>query len=108
MASKSFNENTAIPVLVFNPLKRFIGVFKSCASAASAFDISPVTISLACTGKIISAHKLYFRYWDNTLFTFEDIKNMTLLEWDKANGLIRKYYPNKNMTRNGMKYKKRP
>ena len=104
MALKSIGD--AVPVLVFNPLKRFIGTFRSCSAAASAFNISNVTIHMACAGKIMSTHKLYFRFWDNPQFTFEDIQNMTLQEWDKANGLERKYYPTKHMTRNGMKYKK--
>ena len=104
MAKNTNIKEKGIAVLVFNPLKRFIGVFRSCSAAANAFEVSAANIHFACTGKTISACSLYFRYWDNKQLTFEEVQNMSLIEWDKTNGLKRKYYPNKNMTRNGMKY----
>lgn len=98
----TINKESATPVLVFNPLKRLIGVFRSLTATAQAFHTSTANIHFACTGESISACGFYFRYWNNAAITYEELANAYLPDWDKANGLTRSYYPNKYMTRNGM------
>lgn len=95
-------------VLVFNPLKRLVAIFQSSTAAASAFNTSIVSIHDACTGKNISSCNLYFRhlYEDKVeIDTLEDLGTLRLEDYDKLMGLKRKYYPTKEMSRTGMKYK---
>ncbi len=51
---------------------------------------------------------MYFRhlYEDKIeIDTLEDLGTLRLEDYDKLMGLKRKYYPNKEMSRTGMKYK---
>lgn len=95
-------------ILVFNPLKRFVGIFQSSTAAASAFNTSTVSIHDACTGRNISSCNLYFRhlYEDKIeIDMLEDLGTLRLEEYDKLVGIKRKYYPTKEMSRSGMEYK---
>lgn len=108
MAANVQNE-TRKRVLVFNPLKRLVAIFQSCTAAASAFGTSTVNIHDACAGKNISACNLYFRhFYDDQieLDILEDLGTLRLEDYDNLLGLKRKYYPTKDMSRTGMKYKK--
>lgn len=80
MTKRTIIDKEGIPVLVFNPLKRLVGVFRSCTAAANAFGTSAVNIHFACTGKSISACNLYFRYWYEKRFTFDEVQNISLQE----------------------------
>ena len=100
-----FNSNNAKIVLVFNPLKRFIGAFTSLHNTAKAFGKDKVSIYEACAGRCISCNNLYFRYLPSNM-SIEQVASMDLCTFDKINGLERKLYTSKQMTRKGMKYKK--
>lgn len=92
-------------VLVFNPLKRLVGIFGSENSAAKAFDVSVVSLHMACKGDTISCSGLYFRNLDENIeVTFDDFGVLRLEDYDQMCGVTRKYYPSKEMTRKGMKY----
>lgn len=96
-------------VLVFNSSKRLVALFQSCTAAARAFDTATVNIYAACSGDSISSCGMYFRfYYDDQveLEIFEDLGALRLVDYDRAMGLKRKYYPNRQMSRRGMKYKK--
>ena len=54
----------------------------------------------------MTAKNLYFRYLPNDL-SIEDIAGIDLPTFDKMNGIERKLYATKQITRKGMKYKKR-
>ena len=93
--------------LVFNPLKRLVGIFQSAMAAAKAFNIRPTSIHYASNGTCISTNNLYFRYLqDDIEITLEDLGVLRLEEYDRLCGVERKYYRTKNMTRVGMKYNK--
>ena len=95
-------------VLVFNPLKRLIAIFKSVSSVATTFHTSLSNIHSACTGKSISSCGLYFRFLDDRIeITFDDFGTLALEEYDQMCGVTRVYYKTKDMTRKGDKYKKK-
>jgi len=94
-------------ILVFNPLKKLIGVFHSTLAASKAFNVRAQAIHYACTGRCISCNNLYFRHLsDDIEISMEDFGTLRVEEYDKAVGIERKVYRNKNMTRSGMKYQK--
>lgn len=98
--------NKARIILVFNPLKRFIGVFTSATQIAKILGVTKSSIRSVCIGKSMTAKNLYFRYLPNDL-SIEDIAGIDLPTFDKMNGIERKLYATKQITRKGMKYKKR-
>ena len=100
------SSNNAKIVLVFNPLKRFIGAFTSLHHTARAFGKRTASIRKACTGRSISCNNLYFRYLPSDM-SIEQAAAMDLRTFDEINGLERKLYATKQMTRNGIKYKKK-
>ncbi len=100
------SSNNAKTVLVFNSLKRFIGAFISLHHTAKVVSATKATIRSVCVGKSMTAKNLYFRYLPDNL-SIEDVVNMDLPTFDKLNGLERKLYATKRITRKGMKYKKR-
>lgn len=103
---KSFNNKTSIPVLVFNPLKRFIGYFNSLTAAATAFKTSNSSIYQACVGPCISSCGLYFRFLSKDFeLEDEDYGTLKLEDYDTMCGVTRTYYPTASMSRKGMKYK---
>lgn len=107
MATNTLNESRK-RVLVFNPRKRLIAIFQSTTAAASAFNASAVSIHDACSGKNISCCNLYFRHLCEDkieIDMLEDLGSLKLEDYDKLLGLERKYYPTKEMSRAGMKYK---
>lgn len=104
MANKTLSNKNNKYVLVFNNLKRFVAVFRSCTATAKAFNVSPTIIHLASTGKIMSSHNYYFRYCDN--FNLNELDDMSVIDWDIKNGLQRDYYSNGKMSRTGRVYKK--
>ena len=107
MATNLLNESRR-RVLVFNPLKRLVAIFQSCTAAATAFGTSTVNIHDACTGKNISSCNLYFRHlYEDKIESdmLNDLGSLRLEDYDKLMKLQRKYYPTKEMSRVGMKYK---
>lgn len=103
---KQFNNRAGIPILVFNPLKRFIGYFHSLTAAATAFKTSNSSIYQACVGPCISSCGLYFRFLDKSIELEEsDYGTLKLEDYDQMCGVTRTYYPNSSMSRKGMKYK---
>lgn len=96
-------------ILVFSSLKRLVGIFQSVTSTAKAFGARSQSIHYACNGTCISCQGLYFRHLqDDIEVTLDDLGVLKLDEYDKLCGVERKVYRNKNMTRAGMKYKKKP
>lgn len=97
------------PILIFNPQKKLISVWGSAFAMAKALNFNVSSIRNACSGKIISYKKLYFRYYD-PYFTLElkDYGSLLLSEYDNYCGISRKLYPNSKMERKGMHYKKTP
>lgn len=94
-------------VLVFNPLKRLIGIFQSVTAASKAFGTTATNVHYACSGRSISCCNLYFRHLDDKVeVTFEDLGQLRLEEYDQLCGVTRKYYQTKAMNRTGMKYNK--
>lgn len=94
-------------ILVFNPLKRLVGIFHSSLAAAKAFNTRPQSIHYACTGRCISCQSMYFRHLqDDIEVTFDDLGVLRLEEYDELCGVERKVYRTKRMDRTGMKYKK--
>lgn len=103
---KNLNNKTSNPVLVFNPLKKFIGYFHSLTAAASAFKMSRSSIHQACVGPCISCCGLYFRFLAKDIeIENEDYGTLRLEEYDSMCGVTRAYYPTASMSRKGMKYK---
>lgn len=95
-------------ILVFNPLKRLVGIFQSSFAAAKAFKIRPQSIHYASTGVCMSCNDLYFRHLkDDIEVTLEDLGTLRLEEYDKLCGVERRYYETRRMDRTGMKYKKK-
>lgn len=106
---KSIHEKTSIPVLVFSPLKRFIGYFHSLTAAGTAFKTSNSTIYSACIGRSISSCGLYFRFLAKDIeIEDSDYGTLKLEEYDSMCGVTRAYYPTASMSRKGMKYKQHP
>lgn len=94
-------------VLVFNPQKRLISINQSAFALARAHDWNVSSIRAACTGKIISYQKLYFRYLaPNITLEDDDMGKLNLEEYDRLCQVERKVYPNGKMSRKGMKYSK--
>ena len=95
-------------ILVFNSLKRLIAIFQSVSATAKAFNTSSQSIHYVCTGRCISCQGLYFRHlMDDIEVTFDDLGVLKLEEYDQLCGVERKIYKTKNMSRTGMKYKKK-
>ena len=104
--AKQFN---TIPkrILVFNNLKRLVGVFQSQNAAAKVFNTHVQSIHYACTGQCISCQGYYFRSLDETIeVTWDDLGELQLEEYDKLCGVERKTYKTGDMSRTGMTYKK--
>ena len=103
---KSLSNKTSKPILVFSPLKRFIGYFNSLTAAATAFKTSSSSIHQACVGPCISSCGLYFRFLaKNIEIETSDYGTLKLEEYDSMCGVTRAYYPTANMSRKGIKYK---
>lgn len=101
--------NSAKRVLIFNPLKRLVGIHQSAFAIAKANDWNLSSIRSACSGKIISYKKLYFRYLNDDIEVgLDDLGVLDLEEYDKLCETPRKTYANSKMTRKDMKYTKRP
>ena len=99
---KNLNNKTSNPVLVFSPLKRFIGYFHSLTAAAAAFKMSRSSIHQACVGPSISCCGLYFRFLANDIeIENGDYGTLRLEEYDSMCGVTRAYYPTASMSRKG-------
>jgi len=95
-------------ILVFNSLKRLVAVFQSTNAAALAFNVKVQSIHYACTGQCISCQNYYFRHlMDDIEVTWDDLGVLTVEEYDELCGVQRRVYATKNMSRKGMKYKKK-
>lgn len=96
-------------VLVFNPQKKLVAIFQSAFAVAKAMNWNVSSIRGACSGKIISYQKLYFRYLaPNIELEGDDLGKLCLVEYDELCQVKRKTYANGKMSRKGMKYTKRP
>lgn len=93
-------------ILVFNPLKKFIGVISSQLQAARILGVRTPTIKAACDGSAISTCNLYLRWWNPEIEidVSSEMGELTLKEYDDLCGINRKVYKNKQMNRKGMKY----
>lgn len=93
-------------ILVFNPLKKFIGVISSQLQAARMLGVRTPTIKAACNGTAISTCNLYLRWWnpDIEIDVNEELGELTLKEYDQLCGVQRRVYKDKKMDRTGMKY----
>lgn len=93
-------------ILVFNPLKKFIGVISSQLQAARILGVRTPTIKAACDGKAISTCNLYLRWWDPEIEIniMEELGVLTLREYDQLCGVKRRVYKDGKMNRAGMKY----
>lgn len=101
--------NSCRRVLIFNSLKRLVSIAQSAFAVAKANDWNISSIRCACSGKTVSYHNLYFRYLDDDIeVSVDDLGVLDLVDYDKLRGVERKVYPNKNMSRENMKYDKRP
>lgn len=102
---KKVSNQSSIKILVFNPLKRLVGIFQSTRAAAITLGATTQSIHYACTGVTISARNLYFRHLSDEIeVTLDDLGTLRLEEYDQLCGVERKYYKTKNMSRVGMKY----
>lgn len=96
-------------VLVFNNMQRFIGPYHSMFAAAKALGTAPASIRAACTGESISCKGLYFRVLEDDIqIGREDLGVLTLSEYDALCEVDRRIYPDRRMSRQGMKYKSKP
>ncbi len=93
-------------ILVFNPLKKFIGVFASQLQAARILGVKTPTIKAACDGTAISTCSLYLRWWNPEIEIDVDkeLGELTLSEYDQLCGVQRKVYRNKRMNREHWTY----
>lgn len=93
-------------ILVFNPLKKFIGVFSSQLQAARILGVKTPTIKAACDGTAISTCNLYLRWWNPEIEIDVDkeLGVLTLLEYDQLCGVQRRVYRNKRMNREHWTY----
>lgn len=107
MKKNPFSKTGSV-ILVFNPVKRLIGYFHSLTATATAFKTTKSAIYQACVGPCISSCGLYFRVLANDIeIEASDYGTLKLEEYDKMCGVTRVYYPTANMSRKGMKYKKK-
>lgn len=93
-------------ILVFNPLKKFIGVFSSQLQAARILGVKTPTIKAACDGTAISTCHLYLRWWNPEIEIDVDkeLGVLTLSEYDQLCGVQRRVYKNKRMNREHWTY----
>lgn len=93
-------------ILVFNPLKKFIGVFSSQLQAARILGVRTPTVKAACDGDAISTCSLYLRWWDPKIEidVDEELGVLTLKEYDQLCDVHRKVYKNGRMNRENWKY----
>ena len=93
-------------ILVFNPLKRLVAIYKSLSAAAYAFKTTATNICSATSGANISCCGYYFRKLSEKIeITLDDLGVLNLEEYDQMCGVKRTYYRTKDMSRNGDKYK---
>lgn len=96
-------------ILVFNKMKRYVGLYQSIFATAKSLGVHPSSIRAACTGMSIVCKDQYFRYLqDDIQVTHDDLGVMTLQEYDQLCEVDRKTYPDKKLSRKGMKYTKVP
>ncbi len=104
---KRTSSKTPKRTLVFNSLKRLVGVFQSTHAASKAMGIGIQSIHYACNGTTIKAGNFYFRHLEDDIeVTWDDLGVLSVEEYDELCGVERKVYSTKEMTRKGTKYKK--
>ena len=98
------NKNHKI-ILVFNPLKRLVAIYKSVSAAAISFKTPAQNICSATSGANISCCGYYFRKLSDKIeITLDDLGVLNLEEYDQMCGVKRTYYQTKDMSRGGVKY----
>lgn len=96
-------------ILVFNPLKKLVGIYHSTYATAKSFNTRLQSIKYACDGTCVSCQGHYFRLLNETLgVTLDSLGVLTLQEYDQLCGVERKVYRTKRMERKGMRYNKQP
>lgn len=96
-------------ILIFNPLKKLVGIYNSIHATARSFNVNMQSIHYACNGTCMSCQGHYFRQlYDGIEVTYKDLGILTVTEYDKLCGVERKVYATKTMSRKGMKYNKKP
>ncbi len=94
-------------ILVFNPLKKLVGIYHSTYATAKSFNTRLQSIKYACDGTCVSCQGHYFRVMDETIgVTLESLGVLTLQEYDRLCGVERKVYRTGKMERKGMRYNK--
>ena len=99
---KKKKNNNIKNIIVFDSNLRLVGMFSSYYTAAKTTGVSHQMIAKACNGSIIAAKKMYWREVDikEYLMDCDDLGNLTLLDFDKMQGINRRIYANRNMKKN--------
>lgn len=92
-------------ILIFNDVRRFVGVMHSIASI-ERFGFRAAGLSAACKGKLVSYKGFYFRELPEnvTLDLLNDLGNLKLEEFDQAIGIKRKYHKATIIRKQNSKY----
>lgn len=96
------------PVLMFDAFKKLAAIFSSQRVAALALGCHSQAVHNVCAGKTMSCQGFYFRNYDQA-FVIDpaDFGNLSMETYDQALGINYRSYPTSNMTRMGMRYKKK-
>lgn len=92
-------------ILIFNNRKILVALTASLNETARMTNLKPSNISNACSGKIMSCGKYYFRFIDDKVeIALSDVGTLKLEEYDKFCNKPRKVYANTKMNRKHWKY----
>ena len=95
-------------ILIFNNRKILVALTASLNETARITNLKPSNISNACSGKIMSCGRYYFRFIDDGVeIALSDVGTLKLEEYDKFCNKPRKVYANTKMNRKNWKYNKR-
>ena len=98
MIQKTFQEPKY--VLIYTGAQELLAVMRSLNTASDLCNLNLQAISFCCTGKYVSSGGLYFRHVDPKVeIEFVDFYNLSLSEYDKMCGVVRRYHPEEDMLR---------
>lgn len=94
--------NNTKNIIVFDASLRLVGMFSSYYTAAKTTGVCHQMIAKACNGTIIAAKGMYWREIDikEYIMDCDDLGNLTLLDFDREQGVNRKIYASRNMRKN--------
>lgn len=89
-------------VIVFDSNLKLVGMFSSYYTAAKTTGVSHQMIAKACSGKIIATKGMYWREVDTKEYIMDcdDLGTLTLLDFDREQGIDRRIYATRNMKKN--------